>query len=71
MAEGDNPARFTNTGTIDETLTGVKANPITKNRLPEDGGVGGRTWQYTQTGHKDLLPEHQARRDAYPFINAR
>lgn len=70
MAEGDNQAKFTNTAGTDIEITGVKANPITKNRLAEDGGVGGRTWRYTQTGEKDLLPEHQARRDAYPFINA-
>lgn len=70
MAEGDNQARFTDTGTRDEELAGgtAKSNPNTKNRLPEDSS---RVSYYVGANQKDILPEHQARRDAYPFINAR
>lgn len=70
MAEGDNHARFTDTAGVDRELAGgvAKANPLGKNRLSEDGATDGRSAFYVTTGHKDILPEHQARRDAYPFI---
>lgn len=77
MAEGDNPSRFTNTGTLDEEIAGgtVKGNPITKNRLEVDGAAGttpfGRSTFYASANQKDVLPEHTARRTTYPFINAR
>ena len=70
MAEGDNHAQFTNTAGVDRELAGgtAKANPLAKNRLPEDGNADGRSAFYVTTGNKDILPEHQARRDTYPFI---
>lgn len=69
MAEGDNHAQFTDTAGVDRELAaGAKANPLAKNRLPEEGSADGRVAFYVTTGNKDILPEHQARRDAYPFI---
>lgn len=69
MAEGDNPARFTNTGNVQTTVGGgtAKANPISKNRLPEDTA---RSNFYAGAGQKDVLPEHTARRTTYPIIFA-
>lgn len=54
-----------------------KANPVARTRLPEHGAVGGthvngsvwgRDTYYHAANQKDSLPEHQARRDAYPII---
>lgn len=75
MAEGDNPSRFTDTGTVGSEVAGgvAKGNPLTgKNRLPEDGATNmGRSTFYAGAGQKDVLPEHTARRTAYPIIYAK
>ena len=82
MAEGDNRFRQLGTvstpGGVDREVGGAtvaapngvaKANPVDAPRLPEDGADhGGRSDFYAGTGQKDVLPEHQARRDAYPHI---
>ena len=71
MAEGDNHAKFggvATDGASTQVLGGVaKDNPETKTRLPEDAD---RVDKYASAGNKDVLPEHQARRDTYPFIKA-
>lgn len=82
MAEGDNRAVYTGTAetNISRELGGAtvaapegvdKDDPIAMPRLPEDqarsdfyAGVGVAETQ------KDELPEHQARRNAYPHITA-
>lgn len=82
MAEGDNRFRQGGTvaapGGVDREVGGAtvaapngvaKANPVAAPRLPEDGAATeGRSTKYVVSGHKDILPEHQARRDAYPHI---
>lgn len=69
MAEGDNRARQLDTPVKDVLISGdtVKASPIAKPRLPEDAA---RSNRYTESGQKDVLPEHKARRDRYPLITA-
>lgn len=69
MAEGDNRARTDNATTTDVELAGktVKADPVSKVRLPEDTS---RSGFYAGATQKDRLPEHKARRDAYPLITA-
>jgi hypothetical protein len=76
MAEGDN--RFaqnkTNAGDAKDSEKGpatAKADPIAAPRVAEDGAANdGRSTYYAGAGQKDALPEHQARRDAYPHIHA-
>lgn len=70
MAEYDNHARFTNTGTEDTTIAGGSAKTTlpNKNRLPEDSARGAA---YYAANNKDILPEHVARRTAYPVIYAK
>lgn len=76
MAEADNPSRFLGDadGTLDHEVAGgtVKTVYAAKNRLPEDSddSVAGRVGAYYAAGEKDVLPEHQERRDAYPHIYA-
>lgn len=78
MAEGDNRVRTTDAASRDvELRPGTdKADPIDKPRLPEDlarasyyAGTGTGYAELSQR-QKDELPEHQARRDAYPLITS-
>lgn len=76
MAEGDNHARFTGTAQValDTELgpTVAKGNPATKARLEEAGAtIVGRDTFYAGATEKDRLPEHTARRTAYPLILAK
>lgn len=71
MAKGDNRARFTDGVDISREIAGgtVKADPVAMPRLPEDTDSSGF---YAGVGvtavQADELPEHKARRDAYPLI---
>lgn len=71
MSEGDNRARFGGTASSKgdaEIGPGVaKSNPVTKTRLSEDDF---RATEYASANNKDVLPEHQERRDAMPHIHA-
>lgn len=83
MAEGDNRAKYGGTAQVakDTTIGGgtAKANPTAMVRLPEDEArsafyagtaANGNDHAALAQTQKDELPEHKARRDAYPHITA-
>lgn len=69
MAEHDDRARVTDTANIERDVPAgnalLTADPKAKARLSEGTE---RVNAYTAANNKDVLPEHQARLDAYPYL---
>lgn len=69
MAESDNRVQMGNAQDISRELgpAVAKANPTAMSRTSESQA---RADAYSAANNKEILPEHQARRDALPHITA-